>query len=283
MNDGINIYYDPLDNAIARMLVQSKRDPLVALREVARGTLKRVIEITPPAHVSRIGTDRFRSTPDTEISSVVLGGAAKRHGEAKVESDIRKLYGTPSDAYAMIKASKANEGEAAGFWQHYKKGEIDHAATLFRKATGRGFGAFDDGKLHKSWRNKRGNVSAKGKANFFVSNPDALKAYIRLIKSHVGWLAAGWNQACAMLGVQPPQWIWRHSSPGAGTVETTESRVTITMTNRVRYVDNINDWQRRIQYAVNSQAAALNRRSEDYMKKLFQNQGFKLSGFKAAA
>ena len=277
-DDGIKINYARLDEALARALTQSKREPVVYMKEQARGVVRRVVGITPPASIT---SSNFKDETGADVWHVVQGGAAKRQGERTVISDIAKIYGTRAGAVQVIKEHETHKGMVKGFVKYISSGELPRAQELFRYATSKGLIKFDDGALHRSRRNARGRVGRINGPLVYVSNDDLLKAYIKKMQSMVGFLAAGWNQACAMLGIQPPPWIWRHNAPGTGSVEITPTRITIRMVNQVGYAGEIPDFQRRVQFAVDAQADAIRRRSQKFMQNLFNDPQFKLKAFAA--
>ncbi len=90
----------------------------------------------------------------------------------------------------------------------------------------------------------------------------------------VGILAAGWNAAAAKLGVNLPAWIKRHGT-GEGSIEIVISNrgIHITMRNAVKFADNVEGYNRRIQAAVNYQTAATERRLKFMMEKTAREAG----------
>lgn len=264
--DELTIDDTALQTALTTMIAQSKRGPLPVMLEVSRGVARKVVGITPPAHITQLpGQDESGNA----LWNVVLGGDAKRHGEAVVRADIYKVYGTPGAAYAKIKA--ANPKLAQGFWIAKKKNNLKEMNRLFHLACGQVLNAFDGGTRHQQLRNNRGRVSGKNLVAY-VSDAKDLKAYIKTIQGRVGWLAAGWNDALAGLGISPAAWIARHDAPGTGSIKINDNGIEITMTNSVSFSGQ-SDLQRRVQYAVDSQAEAMERRMTDYLLKLCARTG----------
>ncbi len=109
-----------------------------------------------------------------------------------------------------------------------------------------------------------GNLASTGQS-VGLKDAAALQAYIKKVSERVGWLAAGWRTAAEQLGINLPQWIARHKSPGSMRIEITDTGLEITMTNAVGYASEVKDMTRRVQFAVDGQAAAMTRRSADYM------------------
>jgi hypothetical protein len=266
-DDALIIDDAAFSSALSTMVSQSKRGPLPVMLEQARGVGRKLVGITPPSHIVQAGKDEDGNA----LWNVVQGGAAKRHGEAVVKSDIYKVYGTPGGAYAAIKAAKP--ALAAPFWIAKKKNNQAEMQRLFFLALGRSLNAFDGGTRHEQLRNNQGRVSGRNLKEYTYDEKE-LKAYIKKIQSRVGWLAAGWNDALAGLGISPATWIARHDAPGKGSIIVNDDGIEITLTNSVRFASQISDMQRRVQYAVDSQTEAMERRMTDYLQKLCARNGF---------
>lgn len=258
----LEINYDRFDLALARTLTASKRDVEVVMREQMRGIMRTVIGVTPPAHIIQSGDSGWR---------VVQGGKARAHGAALVKSDILSVYGSAGALYDEIKQKE--EFMAGAFWRHHKAGKTERASAIARQVTGKGLHAFDGGKAHQNL--KRGRRRGRSRTIlFYVADPAPLNDYIKQIQARVGWLAAGWNEAAAALGIQPAQWIWRHPAPGAVRIEVNENGIRITATNAVSYASATADLNRRVQYAVDEQAATMSRRLDSFLKQKFGMAGF---------
>ena len=80
----------------------------------------------------------------------------------------------------------------------------------------------------------------------------ALRAFKRQLLARVRELAAGWNVGAEKLGVKLPAWIARHGSKrSSAAVINTFRVVRIILTNAVKYVTNVESYDRRIQSAIN--------------------------------
>lgn len=188
-----------------------QRETLHLVRKHARALLsssganKGLVQIIPPASLDR----------------KVFGNAAKKQGEAKVQSDIWKVYGTPGDVYAKIKAK--NPQVAAGYWQAVKRKDWTAANGIARRLgvpVLQDFGA-DDGDEHRK-RRRNGVVTGKEKT-MYVTDGRYVRAYIKMKQHLVGLLAAALvnnynGQFGPLAGV--PAWISRHSkSWGSAQIE----------------------------------------------------------------
>jgi hypothetical protein len=267
-SDGLRIYTQDFEAGFARIAEHSKRDLHLLAEEQMRGIVRHVIGVTPPAY-------RFQTEGGAWIAA--QGGAARWHGQALVRSDIRSVYGMPRDAYNEIKEKDAKSARA--FWRHHRAGEQSQASEIARKVIGKGLYAFDGGKVHQ--RLKGNNARGRSQRRiYFIPDDTFLKFYIQSIQDRVGWLAAGWRAAAEELGVKLPQWIGRHTAaPGAVRVEVSDHSFKIVATNAVKFASEAGDLTRRVQYAVESQAAAMNRRADDFLKRKLRSALVSGSGF----
>jgi hypothetical protein len=179
------------------------------------------------------------------------GSAAKKRGEAAVERDILKLmrpvktFGKDADAL-----------RAAGMFIETPSSESPAA-------------------IHKANRTKTGRVRRKLSPKIAIKTSD-LRRYIASKKKMVGFLASGWKSAAAKLGFSLPAWITRHSGSGGGQIKSSSTAIEVTATNSVKNAPRL-DMERRVQSAIDSQAAAMVRRIEHFAVK----QAAKQSGFRA--
>jgi hypothetical protein len=249
----INFDYSRFDQSLTRFLATTRRTLPVVLMEQARGIVRNAIAITPPGKAND--------------GDVTLGGAAKKLGETAIASDIRSIYGTPAQAYDLIKEHMSNTGEPDGFWKHLKRGGIAQANQIFQDATGQKLYPFDDGAVHQRFKKGRARAHAR-KPVFFLQDTKPLDTYVKSIQKRVGWLASGWNAVAARLGVKPAAWIWRNHGDGSATLRETTTGIVIRAENDVSYAKYIPDMHRRLQSAIDRQAGAMKKRVQSYLKQL---------------
>lgn len=156
------------------------------------------------------------------------GQAAKKRGEEAVETDLNRLF------------VGVNKGQAEG---------VDLAQK------------------HRSARTSRGRIRKKPARVWKVRKAE-LASYIAKVKRMVGWLAAGLNIAASRFGYKPPQWVWRHPTPGAVDVRFSDRGFFVRVTNSAGFASNVKDLNRRFQWALDNRAKALKRLADDYAKKL---------------
>lgn len=159
--------------------------------------------------------------PPASMDARVFGSAAKKQGEAKVQGDIWKVYGTPSDVYKKIKARDPKL--AAGYWQAVKRKDWAAANGLARRLGMPVLVDFtsDDGAEHRS-RRLDGAVTGK-KKTMYVTEGRYVQAYIKMKQKLVGMLASALVNSYdgrfgPLAGV--PAWISRHTgSWGSAKIE----------------------------------------------------------------
>ena len=79
----------------------------------------------------------------------------------------------------------------------------------------------------------------------------------------MGELAAGWNAGAEKLGVKLPAWVARHGSKRSSAAVINTFRVfRIILTNAVKYLTNLESYDRRIQSAINIPRKKMQRRAD---------------------
>lgn len=248
--DGFHVRSSAFEAGLQRVLMTSKRAAVDVLKSEARIVFTNVARYTPPAHA---GT---------------LGKAAESHAKVKVAADINSLYGTPSEAYDLL---PQHNGQADAFWGYYKRGEIREASDLLRSATGSILAPFDAGVHHRrNFRRRARNF------RFFVSDPEELALYVQMEQENIWWLASGWENALAALGVKGiPYGVQKHDAPGRLKVDITTGSIEITMTNEVAYARQVKDIQRRIKWAMEVRADRMQNTWDNYLAKIAGESGLK--------
>ena len=96
------------------------------------------------------------------------------------------------------------------------------------------------------------------------------------IERDVGELAAGWNAGVQKFGVKLPAWVARHGSKrSSAAVLNTFRFFRIILTNAVKYVTNVDAYDRRIQSAINIQGRKMQRRAEFLLTRALRQAGWK--------
>ena len=237
-----------LNKSISRLLSQSKRSAPVVLREQARGVVRYVQAFTPPA------------------SRGATGAAAKKQGQSAVRARMR-VYGTVNEAFEIVK-DRMGEAAAKHFWKLIRSGELSRASDLIRSLTTRGLAPFDGGKLYQRLLDQ--HKKPRG-VSYYVSDPQALKAFTAESLKHVGTLAAGWSPAVRGVGSVPPAWIGRHGEDGTFQLTTQGGVLMLTAKNRVRYTaKRLAHLDAIFQSALHAQASAIERRMDRYAETLLR-------------
>lgn len=248
MADEFKFDWTDFEAKFVRRAASASRPAAAILLEQARGIFRAVIEITPPGHTGvKAGTR-----------------AAAEHGKAKVEGDIRALYGTAATAYDRI--MEAGKAKASAFWFLHKRGDDANAARVFKDATGEWFGPFDGGAIHRSHFTRGSVKKRKGRPIIYVNDERALNDFIKAQQSHVHWLAGGWNNVARRLGISVSSEISRQNSPGMATVDFTMDHLRVIATNAVAYATDT-DLERRIQWAIDRQAQKMENQWRDFVSR----------------
>lgn len=263
--DGLTLNSAPFEAAIVRLAMTSKKAAAAVMKDQARLLFVEVAKITPP------------------YSGGVTGRQAEKQGRTAVARDIYGLYGTRSDAYSAIAAS--NVPAANAFWSQLGQGNTDLASSILRDVTGKSLSPFDGGALHERSkggsrrRTRRANAATRNARSFvfFVSNAEALAAYVNEKQAHVWWLASGWADPLRAIGSKVPDGVGKLAAPGKLKVTITDQRIEITMSNQVSYGRGVRDIQRRIDFAMNKRVGALDRRWESYLNRAAKDAGFSKS------
>lgn len=255
MSKEILVFDQAWQGAVARLVATSSRDAEAVLRGEMAKLVAETISVMPPA------------------SGGVSGRAATVQGRAAVKRDVLSLYGTPSDAFEILKIKDPFLAKA--FWRHFSAGDLVTARVLFHAGDSRSFEPFDGGALHRRHRDKNRKVRSKEKI-YFVTDKKALADYVAETQKKVYWLAAGWAPAARDLGAPVPAGVAAHSSsPGSLKSEINAGGAAITATNLVKFAASISDMTRRVQWALDRRKGALDRAFENFIAKKAGAAGFK--------
>lgn len=210
-------------NAALDHLANRRRAREVLVTEAARGFIRNVVAITPPA------------------SQGVKGLAAKQQGERAVIRDLLKL------AHPATTTGRRGAGLAT-------------AAQLLA--------------AHEAAHRGVAGVNARNRTLLLVAPADMNKVIV-LLQKRVGWLAAGWNAAAALLGVTMPLWIRRHgSSRGNALLLRGALGIRLSVTNAVGFVGDVKHYFRIVQFALDWQASKMSRNAAHALSQDVKKAGF---------
>jgi hypothetical protein len=130
--------------------------------------------------------------------------------------------------------------------------------------------------LHAAQRNPQtGRVRREQREARFVSQSD-FNEVLRGLVELVGILAAGWNPACAKLGVSVPAWIKRHGTRyGSVELVSTATTLRISMVNDVPFADAVTGLQRRVTFALRQTANELEKGYAAALARAARQSGFR--------
>jgi hypothetical protein len=181
-----------------------------------------------------------------DAQSVNVSGdtrGAQKLGQAAVARDIYRVYTPPGGPYQLI-YEQAGKGQADAFYSLLRKGQLEEARTLYRRATGKQISimAWDGGALHQRLRNSRGTIN-RGQQPTVVTDAKALKEYVRKIQARVGWGKSGWASAGKAVpggeGIgQIPLWM-QQPAPGSAGAYRDPVNPYIELRNEVHYVSDL--------------------------------------------
>ena len=135
----------------------------------------------------------------------------------------------------------------------------------------------DPREIHQRFRDLRtGRINPRNLKHPYPVDAAALRSLQRDLLARVGKLAGGWNAGAAKLGAKVPSWIARQGAGrGAMSVVNSIRQFRITLTNAVKYVHNVADYTRRVQSAINIQAAKMERKAEFLLTRALKRAGWK--------
>ena len=180
-------------------------------------------------YVKNLVTEIINFTPP-QFGKKLNGVAAKKRGEQTTENQIRRVFEGVNKS--QVPAARKRRDENAS---------ISYMAAVHKRKRVKG-------------RVKKGSVKRRQKVM-----KGQLNKYIRMRKSKVGMLAAGWHAAADEFGVRGrnfPMWMRRHqgkASSGAR-IKIKKDSIHIRFSNRVRYAGEVEIIKLRLSRAMGVQA-----------------------------
>jgi hypothetical protein len=232
------------------------------MRDNLRNLVAKIVRITPP-HTAGSGnfSGGSRSVGSTE---------AKRHGEGKVEADIRRVYVAVPIVISDVKRHAPKSAKQFSYLVFNAK--YAAAQDLLRR-TGSTFAnvpidKFDGGLAHSRMRNRRGSVARTARPQLIVVDPRALDKYIKGRVGNVGLMASGWAPSLHALGGGVARWIGRHGDKqGSATLVAYPGEFRFIGVWKISWNNSAADLSRRVDAAIGYQVNAMVRALEGAMKK----------------
>lgn len=238
-----------LRSALRTYQLATLKDTNTVVKDAARNFVKRAASVTPPA-------------------TGKLNSEAKKRGEGNIVGDINHIFVGLSPALL----EKFQQLRAQGVPElRTKSGRIIVRSTDVSVPSIKGW--------HYANRRRAGRVrSGRGSAAAIkaVILAQRQKDYQQRVIKKVGLLMAGWNASAAKLGTKLPAWTLRHGT-GGGRCAVTKTRagIKIRLENMVGFVTRVKGLQRRVQWALNAQAGALERAADAIIRKTARRAGFR--------
>ncbi len=242
-----------LQRATKRLASASGKLKKDVVQTAAKGFVKTIVKITPPA------------------SQKAQGTGAKQAGEKAATADLRKLVVVPKH----MESGDADTAESAG----QKRDATGRFLSKEERAALAGLATLDPAAILRFHQQKRGHSHRAPKIPRSERQRVRIETFLaaaKILIKEVGTLAAGWVASAAKLGVSIPAWVKRHGgSHGQAVISDTGSRFRIELSNALPFVTNVAGYERRVQNAVNYQAKAMNRQADFLQKKAIREAGWK--------
>lgn len=228
---------------VSRLVTLTGRDAGEVVKSEGRLLVQDAMRMTPP----------FANAPSTESLN-----AQRKTGEKAVERDINKVFAKLKSLKVrdkrirkdLARAIRKRDFARVKIILKYMKLPVEDA---MREA---------DPAVHEHKRDRRGRVQ-RNKNKVWILNEPSLNRIIREKKKHVGKAKAGWAAAARGLGVKLPNWITRHSSPGAFKDNTKDPKQpSITIGNLVGYIQAAGSDLRIMQRAIQNRTRNLKAKLE---------------------
>ena len=179
---------------------------------------------------------------DLALNTRPLGKSASVQKDHQV-----RIFWRIANTYTSIKTmsrvvSKADKKAGARFNRYIREKNYSKAETILNSVTKGSeiytIGPFDGGKLHNSQRNLRKPIRKLVCLDF-----KAAIVYAKSVIKKSGYAKSGFATAARQLGGVRgiPGFVTRQNAPGSGSVTGDGNRLTVTMTNEVRYISNALD------------------------------------------
>lgn len=220
------------------------RGLIEALRRMGRGVVRRLLELTPPAHGS------------------VTGAAAYRYGRKRISRDLLKVL-APRRLKGKRKITHVFGRPLRRPIFVPTKEKYPDVRMAYREVA--------------RFRNQGVGVRTGRVRDVRYVDRTKFKALEKRLHSHVGRLASGWVAAAAALEVPVQAWIRRHGgSRGAVKMNLVTAHMSIQILNRLPsglpgHVRS--ELERRVPYAVKYQREAMIREAEYILLKRGQQAG----------
>jgi hypothetical protein len=248
-----------LENAIRRYRGAAVKETSEVVRSAARNFIIKAIGVTPPSVNGK------------------ADGTAKKRGEAVIQNDLDHIFlGLDPESYRQFLARGGRDVRR----ELYRKD-----GTIYVTDTDIEIGSPKD--WHQQNRRENGRVHRIGRKTRDIGRhknwdrgvllASEKKAYIARVLKKVGTLAAGWNASAIKLqATRYPAWIkHRGHANGQCLVEETPRGIRIRMENMVGFATKVRGLDRRIKWAINAQAGALERAADAIMAKTARRAGFR--------
>jgi hypothetical protein len=225
------------------------KDTDTVVRDAARNFVKKAAAVTPPA-------------------TGKLNSEAKKRGERNVIGDLNHIFvGLSPGLFAKFEKLRTQGLPEL----RTKSGRVIVRSTDIAVPSIKGW--------HYANRRRAGRVRSGRRSSAGIRAvilAQRKKDYQQRVLKKVGLLMSGWNASAAKLGTKLPAWTSRHGTGGGRCAVTkTRTSIRIRLENMVGFVTRVQGLERRVQWALNAQAGALERAADAIMRKTARRVGFR--------
>lgn len=260
------------EQALKRFEAGSKKAAADVLRNQAMLFVRDAVSVTPP-NTGEIKGGKKRG--ESTIAGDMLGGRDVNvggfHAKSRGFFEVLSKPGIERDEIVSFLTTK--DGRVYGVEKKLYRPNVSAKEMIAHRDKYR---SKKTGKMSLAGLRTR-NVGRHVFIDRMVITPSAAKKMLKELYRRVGYLASGWNAAAERLGTKLPQWIRNKGTSNGGVVEVlTGEKLSITVTNRIKFAGTTKGLRRRIQWALNNRGRQMEKQLEDQaIKKAARKAGFR--------
>ncbi len=272
VEDGFLFDFSEFNSQFRRFVELSSRSVEEEFRAKLKAIISTVMDITPPAHGKGTrGSARKAAQKKIayDLTGVWLGGERPQRGKRR------------AGVFTVLSDSLIDEALATGMYQSSdnvrlwvrKDGSVYGTQQhFFRPDAG-----MDEMRQHHKRFFQNGEMSAAGTytrdigrwkwIDQMVVRESTFERYLKSVQRNVGFYAAGWRPSVESVGLTVAPYMKNHAALGNFSLVMDTQKLEARFTNRVGYEKLDRDLQRRIQWAVNTEAAKMERQIPHLLRK----------------
>lgn len=268
MSEELEVDLSEFEIQFRRFMEHSRRGVEAEFKTQCKGLIKRVIDITPPASQAGTGISAKRMGQSAIRRDLIGYGGFSRHQKRA------GIFTVLSDSLidAAIDSGAYEGGENVRLWIR-KDGSVYGTQRHFFRPDA----SMSEMRAHHKQYFVNGEMSAAGAytrdigrwkwIDQMVVRESTFNRYLKSVERRVGLYAAGWRPSAQALGVTTPQYMKNHGAIGAVEFRMDETDLSFRAINAVGFGRVDSEMLRRIRYAAEYQANAMERQIEVLMRK----------------